>query len=251
MAAMSEIEQLVGTLKRQLKRQGLTYRDVAAALKISEASVKRTFSSGHFTVERVVEIAKLAGLSLAELAQQAAAEAPRLRVLTERQERELVSDPKLLLVAVGALNHWSLTDMVSVYRLSEAECVRRLVRLDRLRLIDLMPNNRIRIVVARDFDWLPGGPIQQYFLKHGQADFLASRFGGAKDALAFAHGMLSESSVVEIQAELRKLRRRFADLHERDLALPMAMRRGTGLLLALREWEPPGFAALRRTDKAK
>ena len=39
---MTETEQLVATVKRQLKRQRLTYHDVAKALRLSEASVKRT-----------------------------------------------------------------------------------------------------------------------------------------------------------------------------------------------------------------
>jgi len=244
---MTEIEQLIATLKRQIRRQGMTYRDVAAALNVSEGSVKRTFASGRFTLERLAEVGNLLGLSLAELTQQASAEAPRLSTLTERQEKELVSDNKLLLVAVCALNHWTVADMVSAYRLSDSDCISRLVRLDRLRLIDLLPNNRIRIVAARDFDWLPGGPIQQFFLKHGQADFLASGFGAPKDALAFAHGMLTGSSVAEVQAELRKLRKKFAELHQEDLAAPMDKRRGTALLVALREWELPAFAALRRS----
>jgi len=249
MRRMNETDQLIATVKRQLKRQGLTYRDVAAALKVSEPSVKRLFGSGRLLVDRVVELGNLLGLSLAELTQQAAAQTPRLSTLTEAQERELVGDPKLLLVAVCALNHWRLADMLSAYRLSEAECVSRLVHLDRLRLIDLLPNNRIRLVVARDFDWLPGGPIQRFFLAHGQADFLASGFDAPIDALAFAHGMLSEASLSEVQAELRKLRKRFAELHEKDLAAPMAQRRGGGLLFALREWEPPQFASLRRSSE--
>ena len=249
MMFMTEIEQLIATLKRQLKRQGMNYRDVAAALNLSEASVKRTFASGRFTLDRLVEVGNLLGFSLAELAQQASTEAPRLSTLTQLQEKELVSDNKLLLVAVCALTHWTQADMVSAYRLSQADCISRLVRLDRLRLIDLLPNNRIRIVVARDFDWLPGGPIQQFFLKHGQADFLASGFGAPKDALAFAHGMLTNASVTEVQAELRKLRKKFAELHQEDLAAPMDRRRGTALLLALRDWELPGFAALRRSTE--
>jgi len=41
-----------------------------------------------------------------------------------------VSDAKLLLVAVCALNHWSMAEMQAVYRLSEPECVQHLLRLD-------------------------------------------------------------------------------------------------------------------------
>ena len=47
--------------------------------------------------------------------------------------------------------------------LSEAEVVKALARLDSLGIIDLLPNNRIRVKVARNFTWLPDGPIQQFF----------------------------------------------------------------------------------------
>jgi hypothetical protein len=58
--------------------------------------------------------------------------------------------------------------------------------------------------------------------------------------------MLTESARAKLQQELRQLRSRFAQLHDESLAAPLAQRRGTGLLLALREWEPAGFASLRR-----
>lgn len=65
---MNEISQLVKTLKRRLKNQGLTYRDLAKSLALSEPSVKRLFASERFTLDRIVEIANLLGYTLAELA---------------------------------------------------------------------------------------------------------------------------------------------------------------------------------------
>jgi transcriptional regulator with XRE-family HTH domain len=243
---MSEVTQLLTTIKRQLKLQGKTYRDVAAALGLSEASVKRLLTSDSFGVDRLVEISNLLGFTLAELAQEAALTGTRLHTLSEAQEKELVSDTKLLLVAVCALNHWMLADILAVYRLTEAECVQKLLHLDRLHLIALMPGNRIRLNVARDFDWLPDGPIRRYFRTQGLADFLSGAFNGADETLAFTHGMLTESALAAMQVELRRLRARFAELHEESLASPLPKRRGSGLLLALREWEPAGFTALRR-----
>lgn len=243
---MSEVSQLLTTIKRQLKLQGKTYRDVAAALRLSEASVKRLLTSETLGVDRLVEIGNMLGFTLAELTQEAALSESRLRTLAPAQEKELVSDTKLLLVAVCALNHWTLQDMLAVYRLSEAECLQKLLHLDRLHLIALMPGNRIRLNVARDFDWLPDGPIRQFFRTQGLDDFLGSRFDKADESLAFTHGMLTESALARMQAELRQLRARFAELHEESLASPLHKRRGSGLLLALREWEPAGFTALRR-----
>jgi transcriptional regulator with XRE-family HTH domain len=243
---MSEVTLLVGTLKRQLKLQGKTYRDVAATLGLSEPSVKRLFSSGQFSVERLVEVCKLLGFTLAELAQEASAGASRLRTLTAAQEKELVSDPLLLLVAVCALNHWTMKDMLAAYRLSEAECLQRLLRLDRLHVIGLLPGNRIRLNVSRDFDWLVDGPIRQYFRAQGLVDFLDSRFAQADESLTFSHGMLTAAALDKMHAELRQLRATFAQLHEESLASPLPKRRGSGLLLAMREWEPAGFTRLRR-----
>ncbi len=243
---MNEGTRLIQTIKRQLKIRGLNYRDVALALGVSEPSVKRLFANGRLTLERLVQLSQLLGLTLAELTQQAAISEPRLKTLSTVQENELVGDPKRLLVAVCALNHWTLDDMVGTYRLTEAECLQHLLRLDRLRLIDLLPGNRVRLNVARDFEWLPKGPIRHFFKAQGEGDFLDHPFAGTGDSHVFAHGMLTEDAAVKFQAELRRLRRKFSDLHEESLAAPLAQRRGRGLLMALREWEPAGFAALRR-----
>lgn len=243
---MNEIDQLVRTLKRRLKIQGMNYRDLAQALGISEVSVKRMLASGRVSLERLVEISHLLGFTLAELAHEAAVGERRLHVLTEAQEKELVADIRLLLVAVCVLNQWELADIVDTYALSEAECIQCLVKLDRLHLIALLPGNRIRLNVARDFDWRPKGPIRGFFQAQGMNDFLRSDFAREDEAMAFSHAMLTESAAAKMLGELRKLRQKFAELHEESLAAPLAKRCGTGLLLAMREWEIDAFTALRR-----
>ena len=44
---------LISTLKRVLKTRGVTYADLAERIALSEASVKRLFSQGTFTLERL------------------------------------------------------------------------------------------------------------------------------------------------------------------------------------------------------
>lgn len=243
---MNEVQQLVRALKGLLKLQGMTYADLAKALGLSEASVKRLFASRRFSLERVVEIANLLGYTLLELTQEAATTENRLHTLTEAQEHELISDTKLLLVAVCALNQWEVKDIVGVYRLTEAECIQRLTRLDRLRLITLLPGNRIRLNVARDFDWLPRGPIHNFFRSKGLVDFLTGGFADSDEVFAFSHAMLTDAALAKIRADIRKLRQRYAELHEESLTAPLAKRHGTGLLLAMRGWEIDAFIELRR-----
>ena len=243
---MNEIKQLVSTLKRRLKIQGMTYRDLASALGMSEASVKRMFAQGRFNLERVVEISNLLGFTLAELTHEAAIGENRLHTLSEAQEKELVSDEKLLMVAVCVLNHWEVADITRIYQFSQAECIAHLLKLDRLRLITLLPGNRIRLNVARDFDWRSQGPIRMYFLKQGLGDFLQNDFARESETLSFSHAMLTDAAAAKMLAEIRKLRQKFAELHEESLASPLPKRHGTGMFVAMREWEMPSFTKNRR-----
>jgi len=135
---MTEIVQLIATIKRELKAQDLTYRDAARALSLSEPSVKRLFSSERFTVERLVQISQFLGFTLTEILQESSFSVPQLSTLTESQEAQLVSNGKLLLVAVYAFNHWSVADIVVSYQMSKAECLKRLLLLDRMGVIALL-----------------------------------------------------------------------------------------------------------------
>ncbi len=243
---MSETSQLIATIKQQLRSQKMTYRDVARALKLSEPSVKRLFASERLTVERLVQLSNLLGYTLAELSAEAQAGQLRVSTLTIKQEHDVVSDSKLLLVAVCSLNHWSLDDIVAYYKMTVAECIKYLLQLDKLRIIDLLPGNRIRLNVARDFDWLPGGPIRVYFKRNGLDNFISHAFSAEDETMVFAHGMYTDQARAEILEELRKLKKRFAELHETSLATPLSKRSGIGLLLAMRGWEPQEFVKLRR-----
>lgn len=244
---MNEISALLATIKRLLKRQGLSYRDVGRTLALSEASVKRIFSSGQLTLERLAQISALLGFSLAELTREAQTSAQPIRILSEVEEAFLVSDMKLLLVAVCALNHWTMAEIIEAYALSEAECLQCLLHLDRLGLIALLPGNRIRLLIARDFGWRAGGPIRRFFKDQGLNDFLDSPFAGEGEVMAFVHGMFTDSAFEELAAEIARLRKRFAELHEENQAEPLARKHGASLLIASRlGWEPRAFARLRR-----
>jgi len=243
---MSESERVVGALKRHLKKQGRTYRDLARSLAVSEQTVKRLFSRGTFTLERLVKVAAFLGMSLEELAREAGEGSAHLRMLTVAQERELVVEPGLLLVAACALNGWTLEQVVSTYRFTRAECIRRLVKLDRLGLLVLLPNNRVRLAVARDFNWIPGGPIERFFRREQKDDFLGGDFTAPGEDLYFVFGMLAPPAKARLRASLARLREEFTELHRESLAAPFERRFGACLLVAQREWEPRAFAALRR-----
>jgi len=239
---MAQAPAVIATLKQALKAARLTYADVARGLDMSEANVKRMFASGRISLDRLEAICELIQMDLTELFQLVDASRQRITELLEEQERELVADVKLLLVAVSVRNHLSYEEIIRHYRITETECIHCLAKLDRLHIIDLLPRNRIKLRVDENFSWLPNGPIERFFEREVQNQFLKSGFNSAGSLRVFIPGLLSERSHEAFSRKLLALGKEFTELHRQDSDLPLDKRRSIGLLLAVREWE---FAAFR------
>nr|MDA8108628.1 helix-turn-helix transcriptional regulator [Betaproteobacteria bacterium] len=83
---MTAASRFVEALKDCLRARGMTYRDVARALGLSEPSVKRMFSRGSFTLARVEDILKLLDLDFHEVARMSRARGDGPVELSEQQE---------------------------------------------------------------------------------------------------------------------------------------------------------------------
>ncbi len=237
---------LVEALKRMLRARDVTYAQVAQVLGLSEASIKRMFARQDLTLQRLEQVCRAAGIEFDELVRAANEDQGRITHLTVEQEQEIVSDPKLMLVALCAVGHWTFDEILATYALTEHELTGCLARLDRRRIIELQPGNRIRPLIARTFTWLPDGPIQRYFRDRVEREYLSSRFDRQGELMLFVSGMLSKRATEEMIARLRKVAGEFADLHNEDRTLPHRERYGTSLMLAIRPWEPQVFRTLRR-----
>jgi transcriptional regulator with XRE-family HTH domain len=237
---------LIDVLKRDLKARGITYRQLAEGIGVSEATVKRMFARKAFTLDRIDRICAFAGVEFAELTRGLDRDSRLLTQLSLAQEREIVHNKKLFLVAVSVLGQMAIEQIVAIYRITHAECVQMLVRLDRIGIIDLMPGNRIKLRVARTFAWLPDGPIQRLF-RDESADYFASDFTDEAELLLFVNARLSKASIAALFARLRRVAREFSDQHAQDAWLPLPERLALSLLLAARPWELRFMTAMRRT----
>lgn len=234
---MSQTPALIAALKKQLKADGKTYADVAKALDLSEASVKRLFAEQSFTLQRIEAVCQLVGIQFTELVMLMAKDQPQLQHLTLEQEQRIAEDIELLLVSVSVINGYTFADLAHHYRLSSQQIIRRLAQLDRLRLIELLPNNRIKLLVAPNFKWLPNGPIQTFFHDKVEKEFFRSRFDGEEEKLLVLNGLLSRSSNNLIQQRMQKLSQEFNELMHADAALPMSEKYGNTIVMALRHWQ--------------
>lgn len=244
---MANALSIADALKRELRARKLTYSDVAGKLGISAAHVKRLFADRDFTLERIDQICSLIGIEFSELSRTIDRHDQLITQLTPEQEAEIARDHRLLVAAVCALGNWTFERIIEIYQFNEAELVALLARLDRLKLIELLPNNRIRPLIARAFTWIPNGPIQRLFNAEVARDYLDSPFDDSGDLLLLVNGMLSAESRNALQAKLRQVANEMRELHHDDIPLPFAQRMGTSMLLAIRTWEPRLMRALRRS----
>lgn len=247
---MSQIPELLTTLKRELKSRNITYAQVASSLGLSENSIKRVFSLSSCSLERLEHLCEIAGLDIIELARKTESSRQKTALLSEDQEREIAEDPKLLLVAICALNRWTFEEIINGYRITEHECIKLLAKLDALKVIELQPLNRIKLIVTNNFRWRTNGPIHNFFQRQVQPDFFCSTFSNPGEKLLFQSGMLSRASNEAITKKMEKLVAEFTNLHDEDTSLPLEQRFGTSVVLAIRAWEFSAFRELRRNQKS-
>lgn len=243
---MSQITLVSKTLKQLLRQRQITYKDLANHLDMSEANIKRIFSTNSFTLEKLENICHLLELNLTDLFALTEKQSEQLTQLTVEQEQELLSDPKLLLVAVCIRDAWTFDEIISHYQIDQFECTRLMARLDKLKVIDMLPNNQYKLLIAQDFRWIPAGPLEQFMEQEVMVKFMAPKQEEQWAFRFYLRGRYSQTSVDIIQRKLNQLTKEAADLNQEDSSLPLAQRKHMGLLMAMRPWEPSLFEKMRR-----
>ena len=243
---MSTTADLVLALKKELKAAQMTYADLAQALGMAESSVKRMLAKGDMPLSRIDAICRALRLDFADLARRVADSQPLLKELTQPQEQAVVADKKLLLMAICVLSQWTLEQVTTTYRLSEAEGVRYLAQLDRIGIIELRPLNRYRLKLAKTFRWRPHGPVMHYFREHALLDYFAGSFDGPGEGVLLVHGAISRSLAPAFWERMQRVAQDFAQQHLADQRMAEREREGYTVLLAMRSWEFEVFSGMRR-----
>jgi hypothetical protein len=217
---MPAVSRFVDALKKSVRARGLTYAELARRLRLSEASVKRMFSRGTFTLARIEEVLAAVDLDLYEVARMTRG-GPGPTQLTHEQEVALAKDERLLAVFWLVLNGWGFEEIVGTFAVTRTELTIAFARMEKLKLIE----------------W-------------AMAEFLHARFDAPLDLIRFEPRELSQESAATLKRKLERLLAEFAEMAEADSALPSGRRVPVALLAACRAWEFSAVNALRRRKSA-
>lgn len=239
---------LLQALKKSLKAQGKTYADVAQTLDLSEASVKRLFSEQQFSLQRLDIVCRMLGMEISDLVRQMDASQNYVEKLTRNQETEIIQDIRLILVTVCVFNHWTIDDITQYFMLSQEECVAKLLKLDKIGIIQLLPHNKIKLIVSPNFSWIDDGPFERFFREHVGQEYFNSTFTGEQRCLRVLNGTVSQAGAAEFRRKILRLAGEFRELVREDSSLPIESRDGVTLVLAMRNWDYGLFEHLVRPE---
>lgn len=216
----NQYEVAIESLKRALKRQKLTYRELAPLLGLSESGVKKIFTAKDGSFQRLSQICEVLGLSMQELLE-GGDEAILDVSFTERQQDFLAKHP------AGLQLYWRLVyerlplaDAIKAGGLREKESFSLLRQLDQLQMLELLPGNRVRVPAVRQIRWVGGGPLVEKLYREWSGRFLekvAKVDPGPDSLFLIRYFRASEKTVRDLMDALRDLEREFVRRATREM----------------------------------
>jgi transcriptional regulator with XRE-family HTH domain len=235
--AMNQTKDILRALKKCLRAKGLTYNDIAAALNLSEASVKRIFSQETFTLSRLEQVCRFLDMSIYDLARLTRlGQDDELTQLSEHQEKGLADDPLALTYFYLLLTGRTPEKIAAEFGLDDRQQTTMLVRLSRLKLVELYPNNSGRLLTGRRVEWRRNGPIRKVYERQVTEAFMNSKFTRKDESWLFDTGELSETSAKVLMKKFEKLTQEFDELADLDISMPAPSKKAYALMIAFRPW---------------
>lgn len=225
---------LIDVLKQFLKEKNKTYKDVAALLSLSEASVKRLFSNADLTTERLFIILDFVDKDMTDLAKHMQLNGKAISQISIKNEQELVDDLPTLYLALLVLNNWKYKEIIEHYKLSERQIEKSLLKLDKMGIIELLPENHYRLKVSINFQWQLQGPIQRFFIDHLAHTFLTD-INKQNDEFKFLIGMVNDESYQQIRQSIQLLCNQFYEINHENKSLKLKDKKTTFMVVSLRQ----------------
>lgn len=209
----SEYQQATAALKRALKKQKLTYRDLARGLHLSESGVKKILGAEDGSFQRIASMARFVGLSVRELLEGAQDETRELSFPLAQQEFLLAHPRAFELYWRLVYERLPLTEAERAGGLKSTESFSLLRKLDQHGLLELLPGGRVRVPPVQQVRWVGGGPLVERLYREWSQNFVRRVAGASPPAGAefrVRYYKVSPALREELVRSLRELEAQFS-----------------------------------------
>ncbi len=206
-------KQIVFLLKKLLKKHGYNYSDLAEILAISEASAKRIMSQGDFSLKRLEKISEWFGLDFFDFLDKAKSVHLEPYEFSSEQEEALVRDPNLLYTMILLSVGYTVSDLSAKLNKEQKPLDRILQQLDKIGLIELHANRKIKLMVRAPFRMKKRGQLHQaYYDKFVNKACEHLRQYNSEDQLIVSEFYMSDNLLQKMRKEVSEVHSKYMDL---------------------------------------
>lgn len=214
----SQYEIATESIKRALKRQKLTYKDLAKSLKLSESGVKKILTAEDGSFQRLAQICDAVGLSMQELLTGHDESMLDVTFTPAQQDYLMGNLPALKLYWTLVYERRTLAQATALLGLKDAFPLLR--KLDQFQLLELLPAGRVRVPAVRQVRWVGGGPLVAKLYREWSARFLekvAKPDPGPDSLFLIRYFRASEHTIRDLMDALRDLEQEFVRRATREM----------------------------------
>jgi transcriptional regulator with XRE-family HTH domain len=244
---MHQSEKFLAALKRCLKAKGISYKDLSSSLKISETSVKRVFSEGTLSLDRIGEILDILNMSFLDVAKLVDnRRGDGSSILTFDQESVLAADAKLFAFFNLLLFGRSVDDICRTYTLSKRDAEQYIRTLCDLDLAMPQGENQVKMLTKKSVRWLEKGPLRDTYGARIRDEFLNGDFTGESEISTFRTRSLSAGSRAAMRRKIDLLMIEMDELAAIDTAILKSPCRSVSFVVGFRPFAFSSIEALRK-----
>jgi transcriptional regulator with XRE-family HTH domain len=169
---LSEYQVAMTSVKALLKKQKITYRELATRLGLSESGVKKILTGADGSFQRIIDICRVLGVSVSELLEGASEQMTEVSY-SEAQQEYLLKNPRAFaLYWFLVYERRSMSEALKQSGLADKDRFPILRRLDQLGLLELLPGDRVRVPSVQQIRWVGGGPLIEKIYREWSQNFM-------------------------------------------------------------------------------
>lgn len=215
--------EITSALKSALKSRGVTYKQVADQLDVSEKTIKRLFKDKDCSLSRLNEICAAINLSIYDLLEFARHYHEPLTELTLDQQTYLQKHPYHFSFLFFLTMGHKVAEIQDSYALTDVSIFRYLRDLDRQGFIELGANNHFRLLVEGKLLMRLHGPLHDMIKQRNQEflDHAVNHDGEEFTHFSSSFRYMSPQTFHELNEDLSVISKKYRKLaYQNEMILP-------------------------------
>lgn len=213
--------EITSALKQAFKARGVTYKDVADRIGVSEQTIKRLFREKDCSLSRLNELCEAIDISVYDLLEISRQFSEPVARLSEEQEIFLRDNPSHFSFLFFLTVEYSLETIKSCYGLSDVTVFRYLRDLDKQGLIELSANNQFRLLFEGRILMKLTGPLGEVVRERNHAflEYVCDHDGETGTRFSSSFRFMSADTINAMQADLTELDKKYRKAAHQDSSL--------------------------------